>query len=52
MACAGLILLGVLATGCDDYVAAGDFNEPSVQPADFSPYGYDYDMYDIFTSDI
>lgn len=52
MACAGLILLGVLATGCDDYVAAGDFSEPSVQPADFSPYGYDYDMYDIFTSDI
>lgn len=52
MACAGLILLGVLATGCDDYVAAGDFYEPSVQPADFSPYGYDYDMYDIFTSDI
>lgn len=54
------VLAGVLAavlslsvlTGCDDYVMAGDFYEPSVPPMDFSPYGYDYSMYDIFTSDI
>ncbi|MBN2447863.1 MAG: hypothetical protein JXO22_14115 [Phycisphaerae bacterium] len=25
----------------DDYVEAGDFYEPSVQPMDFSPFGYD-----------
>lgn len=54
------VLAGILAavlglsalTGCDDYVMAGDFYEPSVAPMDFSPYGYDYSMYDLFTSDI
>lgn len=46
-------LAAVVATsGCDDYVYAGDFLTPSVEPMDFSPYGYDYDMYDIFTEDI
>ncbi len=42
------------STGCDlvDYVMPGDFFTPSVEPMDFSPYGYDYDMYDIFTEDI
>jgi hypothetical protein len=48
---AGLFGL-IVGTGCDDYVAAGDFYDPYVQPADFSPYGYDYDMYDLFTEDI
>ena len=55
----GIAILGLVslvglaaATGCDDYVYAGDFYEPSVAPMDFSPYGYDYDMYDLFTSDI
>ncbi len=33
----------------DDSVAAGDFLTPGVAPADFSPYGYDYSMYDILT---
>jgi len=51
MVIVGLVGLAA-ATGCDDYVEAGDFYEPSVAPADFSPYGYDYDMYDLFTSDI
>ncbi|HSW44809.1 MAG TPA: hypothetical protein VLM89_04495 [Phycisphaerae bacterium] len=45
MATVGLMLAGLLgmtgAIGCDDYVAAGDFYEPTVQPMDFSPYGYD-----------
>ena len=50
-ALAALFIL-VAASGCDDYVAAGDFMTPSVEPADFSPYGYDYDMYDLFTEDI
>ena len=41
------------AVGCEgDYVYAGDFYEPTVQPMDFSPYGYDYSFYDILTSDI
>lgn len=42
------------STGCDyvDYVWPGDFMTPNVEPMDFSPYGYDYDIYDIFTSDI
>ncbi|MBN1490442.1 MAG: hypothetical protein JXA69_11050 [Phycisphaerae bacterium] len=48
--------LGILAafgaSGCDDYVEAGDFWAPSVEPMDFSPYGYDYSMYDLFTADI
>lgn len=51
-----MIGLGILscfgAVGCDEYAEAGDFLTPSVAPADFSPYGYDYDMYDLFTSDI
>lgn len=51
--CAGGLALGVLSAGCDDgYVEAGDMYTPSVEPADFSPYGYDYTMYDIFTSDL
>lgn len=48
-------VLGVMAgtVGCDEgYTYAGDFMTPSVAPADFSPYGYDYDMYDLFTEDI
>ncbi len=49
---ASAIILSIAATGCDEYVEAGDFLTPSVQPMDFSPYGYDYDMYDIFTEDI
>ncbi len=49
---AGLCL--TVSTGCDyvDYVMPGDFLTPNVAPMDFSPYGYDYDMYDIFTEDI
>ncbi|MBN2560582.1 MAG: hypothetical protein JXQ75_06600 [Phycisphaerae bacterium] len=52
-----LCLAGVFccatSTGCDeDYVMPGDFLTPSVEPADFSPFGYDYTMYDIFTEDI
>lgn len=40
-------------TGCDDYYAwPGDYLTPNVEPMDFSPYGYDYDMYDLFTEDI
>ncbi|MCA9255656.1 MAG: hypothetical protein KDA33_08450 [Phycisphaerales bacterium] len=42
-------------SGCDeyyDYAWPGDFLTPSVEPMDFSPYGYDYDMYDLFTEDI
>lgn len=41
-------------SGCDDYYYpfAGDFMTPSVEPMDFSPYGYDYDMYDLFTEDL
>ncbi len=50
MAAASLLL--ATASGCDDYVMAGDFTTPTVQPADFSPYGYDYDMYDLFTEDL
>ena len=46
-------LIGLAATtGCDEYVEAGDFYGTTVEPADFSPYGYDYDMYDLFTEDI
>lgn len=30
----------------------GDFMTPTVEPMDFSPYGYDYDMYDLYTEDI
>ncbi|MFH1419682.1 MAG: hypothetical protein ABII12_15520 [Planctomycetota bacterium] len=50
MAAAGVLL--TTASGCDDYVMPGDFNTPTVEPADFSPYGYDYSMYDLFTEDI
>ncbi len=52
LAVAGCCL--TFSTGCDfvDYVMPGDFLTPSVEPMDFSPYGYDYDMYDIFTEDI
>ena len=49
---AGLLFCGT-STGCDEeYVMPGDFMTPSVEPADFSPYGYDYIMYDLFTQDI
>jgi len=55
----GLALVAVLGfclaatSGCDDeYVWPGDFMTPTVEPADFSPYGYDYDMYDLYTEDI
>ncbi|MCB9853128.1 MAG: hypothetical protein H6819_08530 [Phycisphaerales bacterium] len=46
--------LSLAATsGCDDYYAwPGDFLTPNVEPMDFSPYGYDYDMYDLFTEDL
>jgi len=47
---AALLLAGI--AGCDDWVQAGDFYTPAVEPADFSPYGYDYDMYDLYTEDI
>lgn len=52
-----LAVLGMAVTvtglcGCDDYVMAGDFYTPTVEPADFSPYGYDYSMYDLFTADL
>ena len=50
MAFASLMLFAT--TGCDDYVEAGDFFTPTVEPMDFSPYGYDYDMYDLYTEDI
>jgi len=43
--------LGVAAMGCDGGLGAyggGGY----IEPMDFSPYGYDYSMYDIFTSDI
>lgn len=36
---AGLLWCGALL-GCDDYVEAGDFYTPTVEPMDFSPYGY------------
>ena len=55
---AGLILVAgagtqLPAAGCsEDYIYAGDFLDPTVEPADFSPYGYDYDMYDLYTEDI
>ncbi|GMU21091.1 MAG: hypothetical protein AMXMBFR13_11850 [Phycisphaerae bacterium] len=46
----GASFLGLAAlTGCDEYGYGGDYY---VEPMDFSPYGYDYDMYDIFTSDL
>ncbi len=45
------IVLGTLGTGCDDYVEAGDFMTPTVEPMDFSPYGYDYSVYDLLTGD-
>lgn len=42
-----LILWGT--AGCDDgYYGGGGY----VDPLDLSPYGYDYDMYDLFTEDI
>lgn len=43
-----------LASGCDDYgyYGGGGLGGSYVEPMDFSPYGYDYDMYDIFTEDI
>ncbi len=48
-AIATLIFWG--STGCDDtgYYYGGDVY---VDPMDLSPYGYDYDMYDIFTEDL
>lgn len=49
---AGMGLMAAGLCGCDDYVAAGDFYSPTVEPADFSPYGYDYSMYDLFTQDL
>lgn len=44
----------VATSGCDDddFTWPGDFLTPNVEPMDFSPYGYDYDMYDLFTEDI
>ncbi len=51
--CVAVMLFCAISTGCDEgYVMPGDFMTPSVEPADFSPYGYDYDMYDLFTEDI
>ena len=49
----GLALgLAVTLAGCDDgYVAAGDFYTPTVEPMDFSPYGYDYSVYDVLTGE-
>ncbi len=64
LVCAMALLVGAMTMGCDELgwvdagdfytpdVAAGDFYEPTVEPMDFSPYGYDYDMYDLFTEDI
>ena len=51
---AAVVLCLTVSTGCDyvDYVMPGDFLTPTVEPMDFSPFGYDYDMYDIFTEDI
>ena len=51
--CVAAMLCGA-STGCDEgyYAMPGDFLTPSVEPADFSPYGYDYDMYDLFTEDL
>lgn len=52
MACLAGLLACAASTGCDEnYVAAGDFLEPSVQPMDFSPYGYDYSVYDVLTEE-
>lgn len=47
----GLLGLGLLS-GCDDSGYGGGFGGSYVEPMDFSPYGYDYSMYDLFTSDI
>jgi len=51
--CVAALLFCGTSTGCDEgYVMPGDFMTPSVEPMDFSPYGYDYDMYDLYTEDI
>lgn len=64
LVCVLALFAGVMSVGCDELgwvdagdfytpaVGAGDFYEPTVEPADFSPYGYDYTMYDLFTEDI
>jgi len=44
--------LSLVNTGCDQDYVEPYIGDPSVMPEDFSPYGYDYDMYDIFTEDI
>ena len=46
----GMMLTGIV--GCDHWMGAGGFYTPTVEAADFSPYGYDYDMYDLYTEDI
>ncbi len=45
-------LLFFAVGGCEeDYVMAGDFMTPTVEPMDFSPYGYDYSLYDVLTEE-